>query len=82
MIADLGEARIAREKQTGLVMPDVYRAPEVSFCIDWDNKIDIWAIGLTVSADHSVVTVLILTCGIDVVFIARQPLVQEQRFFE
>ena len=30
-------------------MPDVYRAPEVILQIDWDKKIDIWAIGTMVS---------------------------------
>lgn len=48
LIADLGEARIARGKQTGLVMPDIYRAPEVILGMGWDHKVDIWAIGQTV----------------------------------
>lgn len=49
ILADLGEARLAGESQTGLIMPDVYRAPEVMLGMDWDNKVDIWAIGQTVS---------------------------------
>ena len=45
LLADLGEARVAEEKQTGLIMPGVYRAPEVMLGMDWDNKVDIWALG-------------------------------------
>ncbi|PYI07584.1 kinase domain protein, partial [Aspergillus sclerotiicarbonarius CBS 121057] len=47
VLADLGEARIAEEKQTGLIMPSVYRAPEVMLGMNWDKKVDIWAIGQT-----------------------------------
>ncbi|PTU17531.1 hypothetical protein P175DRAFT_0504826 [Aspergillus ochraceoroseus IBT 24754] len=47
ILADLGEARLAEERQTGLIMPDVYRAPEVMLDMEWDNKVDIWAIGQT-----------------------------------
>ncbi|RJE24407.1 STYKc [Aspergillus sclerotialis] len=45
LLADIGEARIAEEKQTGRIMPGVYRAPEVMMGMDWDNKVDIWALG-------------------------------------
>ncbi|KAB8215212.1 kinase-like protein [Aspergillus novoparasiticus] len=45
ILADLGEARLAEGKQTGLIMPNVYRAPEVLLGMDWDNKIDIWGLG-------------------------------------
>lgn len=48
-LADLGEARFAKEKQTGLIMPSVYRAPEVMLGMNWDNKVDIWAMGQMVS---------------------------------
>lgn len=48
-LADLGEARFAKEKQTGLIMPSVYRAPEVMLGMNWDNKVDIWALGQMVS---------------------------------
>ncbi|KAL3481252.1 kinase-like domain-containing protein [Aspergillus californicus] len=44
-LSDLGEARIAKGRQTGLIMPDVYRAPEVMLRMPWDNKVDIWAVG-------------------------------------
>ncbi|GAB1191299.1 hypothetical protein APSETT444_000471 [Aspergillus pseudonomiae] len=45
ILADLGEARLAEGKQTGLIMPSVYRAPEVLLGMDWDNKVDIWGLG-------------------------------------
>ncbi|PIG69628.1 hypothetical protein AARAC_006630 [Aspergillus arachidicola] len=45
ILADLGEARLAEGKQTGLIMPNVYRAPEVLLGMDWDNKVDIWDLG-------------------------------------
>ncbi|KAE8148265.1 kinase-like protein [Aspergillus avenaceus] len=45
MLADLGEARLASGKQTGLIMPSIYRAPEVSLNMNWDNKVDIWGLG-------------------------------------
>ncbi|KAE8355803.1 kinase-like protein [Aspergillus coremiiformis] len=45
MLADLGEARLAEGNQTGLIMPSVYRAPEVMLGMPWDNKVDIWALG-------------------------------------
>ncbi|KAL2848528.1 kinase-like domain-containing protein [Aspergillus pseudoustus] len=39
-------ARIAESgNQDGLVMPSVYRAPEALLGMEWDNKIDIWAVG-------------------------------------
>lgn len=49
MLADLGEARLAEEKQTGLIMPNVYRAPEAMLGMDWDNKVDIWGLGQMVN---------------------------------
>ncbi|PKY05493.1 kinase domain protein [Aspergillus campestris IBT 28561] len=45
VLADLGEARFSDGKQTGLIMPSVYRAPEVMLGMTWDNKVGIWALG-------------------------------------
>ncbi|GIK01780.1 hypothetical protein Aspvir_005821 [Aspergillus viridinutans] len=47
ILADLGEARLAGGNQTGLIMPSVYRAPEVMLGMNWDSKVDIWAVGQT-----------------------------------
>lgn len=50
VLCDLGEARILHnnKKQNGLIMPAAYRAPEVLLDMDWDEKVDIWAVGQTV----------------------------------
>ncbi|EEP75786.1 predicted protein [Uncinocarpus reesii 1704] len=49
MITDFGEARITNGKDKlpwEDVMPEVYRAPEIILEMPWDNKIDIWGIGM------------------------------------
>ncbi|KAK2796382.1 hypothetical protein FQN50_009572 [Emmonsiellopsis sp. PD_5] len=53
ILSDLGEARRARaegnqQKNTGLIMPSIYRAPEVMLGMEWDNKVDIWGLAQTV----------------------------------
>jgi len=30
-------------------MPDLYRAPEIVLGVEWNEKIDIWSVGLMVS---------------------------------
>lgn len=49
-LIDLGEARFGQDAYTEQVMPDLYRAPEVILGLPWDEKIDIWALGLTVGS--------------------------------
>ncbi|ROV96570.1 hypothetical protein VMCG_07836 [Cytospora schulzeri] len=46
ILCDLGEARIGKQKHKGDIMPGIYRAPEVILGMDWDSKVDIWAIGI------------------------------------
>lgn len=48
ILSDMGEARIAHEKQKGLIMPSIYRAPEVLLGMEWDSKVDIWGLAQTV----------------------------------
>lgn len=48
VLCDLGEARIGTDTQDGDIMPDIYRAPEVILCINWDYKLDIWNVGMVV----------------------------------
>lgn len=50
VVCDLGEARLLQnsQKQTDLIMPTAYRAPEVLLDMDWDERVDIWAVGQTV----------------------------------
>ncbi|GLB06622.1 hypothetical protein AtubIFM57258_001933 [Aspergillus tubingensis] len=52
MLADLGEARLLPSdtgtQTTGsIIMPGLYRAPEVMLNMEWDEKVDIWALGQT-----------------------------------
>lgn len=49
-LIDLGEARFGQDSYTEQAMPDLYRAPEVILGLPWDEKIDIWALGLTVGS--------------------------------
>ncbi|KAL2443830.1 hypothetical protein ABEF95_013480 [Exophiala dermatitidis] len=48
MITDFGAARLGEpdQKHMGDVMPGFYRAPEIILGMKWDDKIDIWAVGL------------------------------------
>ncbi|KAK5729208.1 hypothetical protein LTR15_002350 [Elasticomyces elasticus] len=47
VISDLGEARLGGdEPHRGLVMPSVYRAPEVILGMSWSYPIDIWSFGM------------------------------------
>lgn len=50
ILCDLGEARIGKARHRGDIMPGVYRAPEVILEMEWDSKVDIWAVGIMVSA--------------------------------
>lgn len=50
VLCDLGEARVGNKKHRGDIMPGIYRAPEVVLGMDWDSKVDIWAVGVMVSA--------------------------------
>ncbi|KAF2150081.1 protein kinase [Myriangium duriaei CBS 260.36] len=47
VICDFDSARLGL-KHTDDVMPGVYRAPEVIMNMEWDSKIDIWSLALTV----------------------------------
>lgn len=49
VLCDLGEARVGTHMHRGDIMPGIYRAPEVILGMDWDSKVDIWAVGVMVS---------------------------------
>jgi hypothetical protein len=51
VLCDLSEARVGTQKHRGDIMPGIYRAPEVILGMDWDSKVDIWAIGVIVSTN-------------------------------
>src|SRR5215469_8666532 len=52
VLCDLGEARVGTQKHRGDIMPGIYRAPEVILGMDWDYKVDVWAIGVMVSPNQ------------------------------
>ena len=49
VLCDFGDAHFGEEAYIGEVMPDLYRAPEIVLGIPWNEKIDIWSVGLMVS---------------------------------
>ncbi|KAI5251000.1 protein kinase [Aureobasidium subglaciale] len=46
-LTDLSEARFGNSLHTGLIMPNVYRAPEVILEMEWSYPVDIWSFGMT-----------------------------------
>lgn len=48
VLCDFSEARFGNEDHYDDVMPDIYRAPEIILGMKWDNKIDIWNVGVMV----------------------------------
>lgn len=47
-LCDFGEARIGKFHK-GLIQPDLYRAPEVLFGMEWGPSVDIWSVAVMVS---------------------------------
>lgn len=56
-VSDLSEARFGDLDHADLIMPDVYRAPEVVLGLKWSYPVDIWSlamvVGLTFNMRHS-----------------------------
>lgn len=48
VLCDFGDAQFGDMPMTGEAMPDLYRAPEIILGIPWDEKIDIWSLGLKI----------------------------------
>ena len=48
VLCDFGEARIG-ESHSGLIQPELYRAPEILFEMEWGSKMDIWSVATLVS---------------------------------
>lgn len=48
VLCDFGEARIG-ESHSGLIQPELYRAPEILFEMEWGSKMDIWSVAALVS---------------------------------
>jgi serine/threonine protein kinase len=58
VLCDFGEARIG-ESHSGLIQPELYRAPEVLFEMDWGIKVDIWSVATLVNLQVNLKDVLI-----------------------
>jgi serine/threonine protein kinase len=48
LLCDFSEARFETSSNVDLVMPDVYRAPEVVLGMPWSYPIDLWGFAMTV----------------------------------
>jgi serine/threonine-protein kinase SRPK3 len=48
VLCDFGEARIGKHHK-GLAQPELYRAPEVLFDMEWGSSVDIWSVAAMVS---------------------------------
>ena len=49
VLCDISEARFGEYDNMADIQPYQYRAPEVIFEIPWDEKVDIWNVGVMVS---------------------------------
>ncbi len=49
-LSDMSEARFSDSEHTDLIMPDVYRAPEVILGMPWGYPVDIWSVAMVVSS--------------------------------
>lgn len=50
ILCDFGEARMGSTVYHEDIQPYLYRAPEVLLRMKWDNKVDIWNVGVLVSS--------------------------------
>jgi serine/threonine protein kinase len=48
VLCDFGQARIGKVHR-GDIQPEIYKAPEVLFEMEWNHKVDIWNVGVMVS---------------------------------
>ncbi|KAI9738032.1 MAG: hypothetical protein M1818_005460 [Claussenomyces sp. TS43310] len=46
VVSDLSEDRFGDSEHTDLIMPDIYRAPEVILNMPWSYPVDIWGLGM------------------------------------
>lgn len=49
VLCDLGEARIGKVHK-GNIQPEIYKAPEVIFDMEWSSSADIWNVGVMVGS--------------------------------
>ncbi|PIL35319.1 hypothetical protein GSI_02044 [Ganoderma sinense ZZ0214-1] len=48
VLCDFGEARFGATTYTDIIQPYQYRAPEVILGMPWDEKVDIWTVGVMI----------------------------------
>ncbi|KIY53613.1 kinase-like protein [Fistulina hepatica ATCC 64428] len=48
VLCDFGQARFSEVQHSGQIQPYQYRAPEVIFGMKWDEKADIWNLGVMI----------------------------------
>jgi serine/threonine protein kinase len=48
VLCDFGQARFGSSTYFGDIQPYIYRAPEVLLRMPWDEKVDIWNLGVLV----------------------------------
>ncbi|KAF4760869.1 hypothetical protein HAV15_005963 [Penicillium sp. str.  len=46
ILCDFGQARFGSTRYCGDIQPYIYRAPEVLLRMPWDQKVDIWNVGV------------------------------------
>ena len=59
-LCDFGEARLGGTECTGDIQPWFYRAPEVILDLPWNNKVDMWNLGVMVCPCFSSFRILYL----------------------
>ena len=52
-LCDFGQARRGSNTYLGDIQPYIYRAPEVLFRLAWNEKVDMWNVGLLVCVQLS-----------------------------
>ncbi|KAK4508820.1 hypothetical protein PRZ48_002559 [Zasmidium cellare] len=56
VLCDLGEARIGSSFPYTDIQPDLYKAPEILFMLDWNQNVDIWNVACVmwdmIQAEH------------------------------
>lgn len=52
LLCDFSETRFETSSNVDVVMPDLYRAPEVVLGMPWSYPIDLWAIAMTVCVSY------------------------------
>jgi serine/threonine protein kinase len=57
VLCDFGEARLGEYDNMADIQPYQYRAPEVILDIPWDEKVDIWNVGVIVSTTAIYMTI-------------------------